>query len=275
MIVVLIWGLCSSCISEDHSDCYNRYWLDLSYLGDGTEEIFHEKIDKVSLYIFDESSSCIYEKMLSDNELHNQSTLLPKLDEGTYTIVCLGNPYQTEVHSLSTSQWTDVLFSGNDPNYLASLKYVIEPYSMKKPETSATAQFSCSHYDISVIIEGAPIHDVLPSVMISGTASHTDFTNKVCGEPKDYRMTLERDGDYLVSNCNIFRHLNHNDVNLKVFAEDGSELAVVNFHDFIIRHSIDCSKHEVHIPFKVVFTSADVEITLPGWEDFPVLPDFN
>ena len=61
MIIVLIWGLFSSCISEDHSDCYNRYWLDLSYTGDGTEEIFKEKIDKVSLFVFDENNMVVEE----------------------------------------------------------------------------------------------------------------------------------------------------------------------------------------------------------------------
>ena len=275
MIMMLIWGLCSSCISEDHSDCYNRYWLELSYVGDGTEEIFQEKIDKVHMYIFDQNSTCVYEKELSEQEVRSQSTLLPKMVEGKYTIVCLGNPYKTGVHGLSTGDWQDVLFSGNDPNYLTSVEYVIEPYSMKKQESSSTAVFACSHYDISVIIEGAPVSDKLPSVVISGTASHTDFTNKVCGEPIDYKMEVAREEEYLVSSCNIFRHLNHQDVNLKVLAEDGSELAVVNFQDFISRHGIDCTKQEVHIPFKVTFKSADVEITLPGWEDTPVLPDFN
>lgn len=275
MIVMLIWGLCSSCISEDHSDCYNLYWLQLSYVGDGTEEIFQDKIDKVHLYIFDQHSTCVYDKPLSEQEVRSQRTLLPKLDEGTYSIVCLGNPYETNVHGLSSAEWQDVLFSGNDPNYHASLEYVIEPYSMKKQESSSTAVFACSHYDISVIIEGAPASDILPTVVISGTSSHTDFTNEVCGEPIDYTMTVAREGEYLVSTCNIFRHLNHQDVNLKVLAQDGSELAVVNFQDFISRHGIDCTKHEVHIPFKVTFKSADVEITLPGWEDTPVTPDFN
>ena len=42
VIILLMWGLFSSCISEDYSNCYNRYVVDLSYVGDGDKEIFSE-----------------------------------------------------------------------------------------------------------------------------------------------------------------------------------------------------------------------------------------
>jgi hypothetical protein len=275
MVVMLIWGLASSCISEDHSECSNRYWLRLSYFGDGTQDIFQEKIDQVNLYIFDKNSKCVYQGPLSATDIKAQSYLLPPLEEGKYTIVCLGNPYSTTVTGLSDGLWNQVLFAGNDPNYLARLEYEIGPYSMKKQEATATVAFDCSHYDISVRVEGATVTENLPSIVISGAMSHTDFTNTACGQPVDYNMTLVNDGAALVSSGNIFRHLNHQDVYLKVLAEDGSELAVVNFQEFITEHNIDCSKQEVCIPFKIVFKSASVEITLPGWDDFTVNPDFN
>ena len=275
MITMLIWGLLSSCISEDHSACYNRYWLNLSYVGDGTDEILKEKIDKISLYIFDESSKCVFQKELSQNEMESQSTLMPSLQTGNYRIVCLANAYQTDVEGLSGGQWQSVLFEGHDPNYLAQIEYYIEPYSMKKQEDWKTAVFACSHYDVSVRIEGAPASDKLPKVVLSGVASHTDFTNQVCGGPVDYHMTLTDKGDHLYSSGNIFRHQNNQDVYLKVLSEDGSELAKVNFQEFIAQHNIDCSKQEVLVPFKVVFRSTNVDVTIQGWDDFQVNPDFD
>ena len=57
VFLLLMWGLASSCIGEDYSDCNNRYVVNLSYTGDGTKEIFLDKIGCVQMYIFDEKNS--------------------------------------------------------------------------------------------------------------------------------------------------------------------------------------------------------------------------
>ena len=77
-----MWGLFSSCISEDYSNCSNRYVVDLSYTGDGKDEIFPDKINNVRMYIFDEVNSCIYQTQLTDQEVKAQRTLLPPMEEG-------------------------------------------------------------------------------------------------------------------------------------------------------------------------------------------------
>ena len=97
VFLLLMWGLFSSCISEDYSNCSNRYVVDLSYTGDGKDEIFPDKINNVRMYIFDEVNSCIYQTQLTDQEVKAQRTLLPPMEEGDYRIVFLGNPHSTEV----------------------------------------------------------------------------------------------------------------------------------------------------------------------------------
>ena len=287
VIVALMWGLLSSCISEDYSDCYNRYVVDLSYVGDGTTEIFAEKIDRVQMFIFDEEGTVVSKTMLTDEEVHLQRVMLPPLDEGEYRLAFLGNPYSTSVKDLSLrsslsglsfgadAYWSGEKVSGNDPLYFASLDQTIAPFDSERQITYNTAHFASSHYDISVDIIGVPS---APRVVLTGVSPYTDFNN-VATAAAEYEYELEAvyDGESAAkASCNILRHLDHENVYLKILSQNGDELASVCFADFLKANSshIDCSKHEVLIPFKVEFKSANVEVALPDWFVVEVSPEF-
>ena len=75
---LLATGLLSTaCLKEDHSDCYNIYKLVMSYKGDGKTEIFPEKINRVEMYVFDESDACISSTVLPDADVAARTT--PKI----------------------------------------------------------------------------------------------------------------------------------------------------------------------------------------------------
>lgn len=289
VFLLLMWGLASSCISEDYSDCTNRYVVDLSYIGDGKDEIFQEKINNVRMYIFDDSASCIYQAQLTEEEVKGQRTLLPPMAEGDYRIVFLGNPHSTEVRGLTDcTGFDDVLFgsedywagrtvSGEDSLYLASVHQTILPFSSERQVSYNLAHFAASHYDVSVEVFGAPS---APKIVLTGVSPYTDFNN-VATSDKEATFVLEaaHDGESKVTaRCNIMRHLDHENVFLKVLDADGGELVSICFADFLrenIEH-IDCTKNEVHIPFKIEFKSlSDVVVSLPDWWVIHVKPDFG
>jgi hypothetical protein len=60
--------LLSSCIKEKYDDC-ERCTLTFSYLGDGTSDIFPEKITDVSLYVYDAAGVLVQTKHIEQNEL--------------------------------------------------------------------------------------------------------------------------------------------------------------------------------------------------------------
>lgn len=287
VVVLLMWGLLSSCISEDYSDCYNRYVVNLSYVGDGTTEIFAEKIDRVQMFIFDEVNTVVSKTMLTDEEVRLQRVMLPPLDEGNYRIVFLGNPYTTSTKDISLrSRFQDLCFaadaywngeevSGNDPLYWASVDQTIEPFDEQRQVTYTTAHFAASHYDVSVEVTGTPS---ALKIVLEGVSPYTDYNNVASTDAEaTYVLSSVFDGsDKVTAACNIMRHQDHENVNLRVLSLEGTELATVNFADFLSANSryIDCSKHEVLIPFKVVFKSANVEITLPDWAVTDVNPEF-
>lgn len=90
------------------------------------------------------------------------------------------------------------------------------------------------------------------------------------------------------------RHKNHEDVYVRVTGEDGVEVALINFAEWIEEHKkyIDPSKHECLIPFRIEFSDptppdpptpptpgddgicVDVKIVLPQWFVELVTPIF-
>ncbi len=298
---IAVAGLFStSCFQEDYSECYNIYKLEMSYKGDGTSEIFPEKINRVEMYVFDESATCVSSTVLPDKDVEARVTVLPPLPSGDYRIICVGNTYDTGVENLTSKDYSKILFAaddylngktvaGNDSLYYASVDYEIKAFSPMIYEETRTAQFASSHYDILVEVVNAPPYvGKHPKIELLGVTPQTDFENVAKGQTTDYIMETVHDGvKTTTARNNIMRHTNHEDVYLKVTAEDGTEVALINFAEHLekFRLYIDPTKHECLIPFRIEFGTpelpypsdeicADITITIPSWIIELVKPEF-
>lgn len=290
----------TSCLEEDYSDCYNIYKLVMSYKGDGKTEIFPEKINRVEMYVFDESDACISSTVLSDDDVAARTTVLPPLPAGDYRIVCVANTHDTGMENLASRDYSQILFAandymdgktvaGNDSLYYASTYYTIKEFSPMIYEETQTVEFASSHYDVLVEVVNAPENiGRHPKIEIVGVSPQTDFENVAKGKPTDYIMKTVHDGvKTTTARNNIMRHKNQKDVYLKVTGEDGSEVALINFADHIeeFREYIDPSRHECLIPFKIEYgiperpypsddMCAEITISVPEWVVESVKPIF-
>ena len=81
----------NGCIKEDMSDCPGNCLLEFSYVGDGTTQIFQDKIHKVDMYVFDSDGALLSSHPISEADIKTRATeieaayrKLPDCDSGQY-----------------------------------------------------------------------------------------------------------------------------------------------------------------------------------------------
>jgi len=286
-------ALCAtSCIREDLDECLSKNRLLLSYKGDGTTEIFPDKICRVEMFVFDAENRCVNSSLLPQAQVASQTATLPPLEAGDYRIVCIGNTHTTQVDGLKTGAYDKMLFaaadyfdrktvSGNDSLYYASASYTVLPFGSGREEANRTQiiEFASSHYDLLVEVAGIPDPEEragsLPRLEVCGVKPCTDFENRACGDATDYLLETQYEAGLLSARTNIMRHKNHEAVNIRLHSAAGDLLAEVNLGEFLAAHPvIDCSKHEVLIPIRIEFKSGQISIGLPEWYIEQVEPEF-
>lgn len=288
---LLVAGLCS-CIREDLDDCFSTNKLLLSYKGDGTTELFSEKICRVELFVFDAENRCVNSSVIPQDQVANRTAQLPPLAAGTYRIVCLGNTHDTKIGNIDSGDYGQMLFgandffagntvSGNDSLYYATTSYTVLPYTGAEEQVQVI-EFSSSHYDLMVEVAGIPDPGNggggLPALEICGVTPCTDFENRVSGEPADYLLETDynSDGMLMTAQANIMRHENHEEVYVRLRPTTRAEsLAEVNLGEFLAANPIiDCTKQEVLIPIRIEFKSGNVTVSVPEWYVEQVKPEF-
>lgn len=288
---LMLAGASTSCIREDLDACLNTNKLLLSYKGDGTTEIFPEKICRVEMFVFDAENRCVNSSILPKEQVASRTATLPPLAVGDYRIICLGNTHDTRVEGTETGDYGRMLFAagdyfdekqvaGNDSLYYATTSYTVQPYSVHKGEDQTKIiEFASSHYDLLVEVAGIPAEESragsMPVLEICGVSPCTDFENRACGEATDYLLETEYEAGLLTARTNIMRHKDHENVNVCLRSTPGGEpLATVNLAEFLADNPvIDCSKHEVLIPIRIEFKSGEVTVSVPEWYIEVVRPD--
>lgn len=286
LLIAAMAGLSSGCIREDRSDCTCDVLLSFVYTGGGTSDIFPEKIDKVSLYVYsagDNSLAGTYEFDKSDlTELQGAHI---RLVPGDYRIVCWGNAAdRTHVHTVYDEAHvaepahlsSGLSFNGTDDLYFIDLEVTV-------PETlvdvSGVCEFESSHIDMYVKLRG--FKNALPTTVKlthTGCPEYTDFFNSPSSDKCDVEPVImddpEEENSYLlVYNVLRFTESEKTDIVLAT-ADEGREFYRLSVPEFVDRYGIDVDgKQEARVA--IIITLGPTGVDVSEWNIEDVDPGFD
>lgn len=282
MIVTL--PLAGGCIRENMDDCKGKVTLRFRYVGDGTTDIFPEKIEHVTMYVYsiaDGSLAAI--QKYDDNALAAYQGADVMLFPGRYEVVCWGNALDETTINEGEKIAADGYFENtdiatNDPLYYGTIEIEV-PETLV--ENNYICDFVCSHVKFRVRVEGFDQTTMgVPTLELTQLASFTDFDNVPSDEERcSYHPVLAAgsDGEQTVytAEFNTLRFNDDNDIMLRLHSDETRVVAhEFPLADFLQEHNIAVEGvNEVTVPIRIRFSP--IGVTIDDWDSVPVNPDFG
>ena len=279
---LLLLILSSACIKEDLDDC--GIYVYFSYLGDFNTEIFPQKIERVNMYVYDESGTLVQTSTFDRDELRlSQGTMLD-LPNGSYHLVCWGNANEMTQMNNHTSlgsatvaaphYFTREVITTNDSLYFGMKDIVVHGDRWEQD----TVYFNSSHIKMRVEIVGVENEATIPMQVEIGNLSPTvDFARNFSSEKEHYYPIVQSESTTgkSVANFNVLRFHDDNDVFVNlVNPETGESIYNLSLKDFMQRNNITVNginEAFVGIRFKV----NGLSVTVTAWEEEEIKPGYN
>ena len=273
--LLLVPVLVTGCIKDDFDDCDNIA-IYFRYLADGDEDVLYRYMDKVDLYVFDESGHILGSGSYNQEELSHFAAMPSfKLTPGRrYQVVAVGNAYDaTEVVNLEATSFDDIfiqspLWDGSGPevvtthddNYLGQKVFQMPAGEFVVYRDTVTLY--SAHIDTDIRITGLPapteaaallgVHtkaegDLPIRLYIENSNAQTSFNNEINeGETGTIVPDLAWDADeqcYRTHDLALFRmdtdgKLDPALCRHRVVLEDaeGRELVSGELYDYLLRN---------------------------------------
>lgn len=283
---MLLVVLAAGCIKEDMEPCDVN--LVFRYFGDGTKDIFPEKIEKVNLYVYNEKGSLVETFGLDKGDLGRFQGAPLILPVGKYRVVCWGNSLTNtllkDVSSIYTAlaaapnYFTKELITTNDSLYFGSREIEI---FQDTPRTD-TVYFSSSHIKMHLELEGledvATADGYLPVEIEIGNLKPTvDFTGTFSSENVLYRpIVFREDGESVFKSVpNVLRFNDDNSIYINLISKGSNTIIyTLMLKDFMEDNRITVDGiNEVTIGIRFRFNGTSV--TVSPWDEEVIKPGYN
>ena len=280
---MLLVVLATGCIKEDLDSCDTN--LIFRYFGDGTKDIFPEKIEKVDLYVYSENGALIETIGLNQGDLRRYQGTPLNLPAGKYRVVCWGNTKNDtqidQAMALNTAlvaaphYFTREIITTNDSLYIGSRDIEI----FQDASNADTVYFSSSHIKMYLELDGledaAWTDGTSPIEIEIGNLSPTvDFAKTFSSENVSYRPITKKEEDTPVykSRFNVLRFNDNNSIYINLVSKKTSKtIYTLNLKDFMKYNQISVDGiNEVTIGIRFRFNGTSV--TVQPWDEEVIKP---
>ncbi|WP_308601562.1 FimB/Mfa2 family fimbrial subunit [uncultured Dysgonomonas sp.] len=299
----------SGCIGEDMDACIesetNNLTLKFCYTdGDGWD-IFSDKINKVDVFVFNQTGSFICAESVDKTSLSVFAGTQMNLSPGTYRIICWANSFDNTKFNLSddnitftdafihNSLWEDVdaLFVNGDPLYYgqpiqdelsSSQEFTVT--IPDKGEATATIPFCPAHITIEVFVTG--LEDLSiggellpPTIELAEIFTHYNFDMQTLEATIPYRdiSTFHSIDEQQIATSCFYTPLFDEDTSIEIIIKKTSDQTTVtafSLASFMAENNITIDPiGETVIPILIEYKQASVEIKLPTWGKNPIKPE--
>lgn len=279
----------SSCIRENLDSCKGKISLQFRYVGDGTTDIFPEKIEKVTLFAYSVKDNTLAGKLECDkNALDRYQGVEMELYPGEYRIVCWGNALaDTEInlnekYVAATGYSDGNIIKTNDRLYFSEVDINV-PSSLKR--TEAVCDFTSSHIKMQVKLEGF-IGAAMPAsetgtkdnicLTMAGLPAVTDFSNVTSGTVGYYPQleVCEDDPSSFVAKYNVMRFTDQNEVEMILTGNGDKELISFSLSEFMKKYDIAVEGINEAV-VSILIRAGKVGIEVVDWDVENVDPGFD
>lgn len=280
---MLLVVLATGCIKEDLDSCDTS--LIFRYFGDGTKDIFPEKIEKVDLYVYSENGALIETIGLNQGDLIRYQGTPLNLPAGKYRVVCWGNTENDtridQAMALNTAlvaaphYFTREIITTNDSLYIGSRDIEI----FQDASNADTVYFSSSHIKMYLELDGledaAWTDGTSPIEIEVGNLSPTvDFAKTFSSENVSYRPITKKEENTPVykSRFNVLRFNDNNSIYINLVSKKTSKtIYTLNLKDFMKYNQISVDGiNEVTIGIRFRFNGTSV--TVQPWDEEVIKP---
>lgn len=283
---MLLVVLAAGCIKEDMEPCDVN--LVFRYFGDGTKDIFPEKIEKVNLYVYNEKGSLVETFGLDKGDLGRFQGAPLILPVGKYRVVCWGNSLTNtllkdvspiyKALAAAPNYFTKELITTNDSLYFGSREIEI---FQDTPRTD-TVYFSSSHIKMHLELEG--LEDVATAdgyspveIEIGNLKPTVDFTGTFSSENVLYRpIVFREDGESVFKSVpNVLRFNDDNSIYINLISKESNTIIyTLMLKDFMEDNRITVDGiNEVTIGIRFRFNGTSV--TVSPWDEEVIKPGYN